>query len=332
MKTTTSSHWYATLGALLSLTTSASAQTYFGPVPYRSAADLPAGFYAAGHALEDFEDSSKDFALETNTGGPIGPGGNIDSVDGDDGVIDGFGTLGRSFFGYGAVTITFPAPVTAAGVVWTDGPPGTSVTFEAFGPGMASLGLIGPFMHADNTTSGTTPEDRFYGVQHAAGIAAIRLHSVDGNQSFELDHIQLATLGTSYCTPNPNSRGVSGIQTVLGSNVVARNNVTLVASRLPLNAFGYFLASRNQGFVANAGGSQGNLCLSGAVGRFNGNIFNTASSGSGTLHIDLQQIPSPSGLLSVLPGETWHFQTWHRDSVAGSATSNFTDAVSVTFS
>jgi len=331
MNTASALRHCASLGTLFALASSASAQTYFGPIAYRSAADLPPGFFVGGHALEDFEDVSKDFALVTNTGGPIPPSGNTDSVDGDDGVIDGLGNMGGSFFGYGAVTITFPAPVTAAGVVWTDGPVGTTVSFEAFDVAMVSLGLIGPFAHADNQNSGSTPEDRFYGVQHAAGIAAIRLHSVDGNQSFELDHVQFTTIGTSYCTPNPNSRGLTGIQTVLGSSVVAQNEITLVASRLPLNAFGYFLASRTQGFVANAGGSQGNLCLGGAVGRFNGAIFNTGLSGSGTLAVDLQSIPSPSGLISVLPGETWHFQTWHRDTVASTATSNFTDAVSVTF-
>lgn len=309
---------YRTYPGLPTFASSAAAQTYFGPVPYLSAADLPPGFFLGGHALEDFEDGSKDFAL--------------DSVDGDDGVIDGSGALGRSFFGYGAVTITFPAPVTAAGVVWTDGPGGTPVTFEAFGAGGVSLGLIGPFNHADGGTSATTAEDRFYGVQYAAGITAIRLHSVSPNNSFELDHVQFSTVGTSYCTPTPNSRGLTGMQTVLGSNVVAQNELTVVASRLPLHAFGYLLASRTQGFVANAGGSQGNLCLGGAVGRFNGNIFDTGITGAGSLLIDLQRIPSPSGLTSVLPGETWNFQTWHRDTLAGSATSNFTDAVSVTFS
>lgn len=321
----------AVLGALLACASGASAQTFFGPLPYLSAADLPPGFFAAGHALEDFEDGSKDFALVTTAGTPIAPSGNTDSVDGDDGVIDGLGTGGRSFFGYGAETFTFPAPVTAAGIVWTDGPGGTRVTFEAFGAGMVSLGVIGPFQHADGGNGGTTAEDRFYGVQHAAGIVAIRLHSVDGNQSFELDHVQFATLGASTCTANPNSRGLRGIQTVLGSNLVVQNDITLVASRLPLNSFGYFLASRTPGFVANAGGSQGNLCLGGAVGRFNSAIFNSGASGSGTLRLDLQQVPSPTGPVGVLPGETWHFQTWHRDTFAGGATSNFTDAVSVTF-
>ena len=35
--------------------------------------------------------------------------------------------------------------------------------------------------------------------------------------------------------------------------------------------------------------------------------------------------------MTIAAGETWSFQTWHRDSAGGQATSNFTDAVGVTF-
>ena len=43
--------------------------------------------------------------------------------------------------------------------------------------------------------------------------------------------------------------------------------------------------------------------------------------------VDLNGIPSGSGFVAVQPGETWNFQCWYRDG----ATSNFTDAVSITF-
>jgi hypothetical protein len=33
----------------------------------------------------------------------------------------------------------------------------------------------------------------------------------------------------------------------------------------------------------------------------------------------------------VVPGETWYFQAWHRDLVGGTATTNFTDGLEVTF-
>ena len=50
-----------------------------------------------------------------------------------------------------------------------------------------------------------------------------------------------------------------------------------------------------------------------------------------SLSIDLTNIPSPLGSVSVTPGSTWNFQAWHRDSTPLGASSNFTDAVSVTF-
>ena len=48
------------------------------------------------------------------------------------------------------------------------------------------------------------------------------------------------------------------------------------------------------------------------------------------LTLDLAQIPQLAGLVSVQSGDTWHYQAWYRDTNPG-ATSNFSDAVSVTF-
>jgi hypothetical protein len=49
------------------------------------------------------------------------------------------------------------------------------------------------------------------------------------------------------------------------------------------------------------------------------------------LIIDANEVPQPNGFMTFLPGETWNFQAWHRDTVGGQSTSNFTDAVSVTW-
>ena len=38
-----------------------------------------------------------------------------------------------------------------------------------------------------------------------------------------------------------------------------------------------------------------------------------------------------SGTVAAMPGETWHFQAWHRDRNP-LPTTNYTDAVSITFS
>jgi hypothetical protein len=136
-----------------------------------------------------------------------------------------------------------------------------------------------------------------------------------------------------YCTPAvPNSTGQSGLMSATGSNPVLANDVTLFASQIPHNSFGFFLASRTQGHVAGAGGSQGVLCLGGAIGRYVGlgQIRNSGTTGSFSLGIDLTTMPQPSGNVAVQPGETWNFQAWHRDANP-TVTSNFTDALSVTF-
>ncbi|MEZ6015669.1 MAG: hypothetical protein R3F49_11175 [Planctomycetota bacterium] len=146
--------------------------------------------------------------------------------------------------------------------------------------------------------------------------------------------IELADIGASYCSPAvPNSTGAPGEILALGSESIATNNITLSASHLPTNAFGFFLASRMQGMISPGAGSQGILCLSGSIGRYvgPGQIQNTGALGSFELAIDVLTLPTPTGPVAALPGETWNFQAWHRDSVNGTATSNFTDGVSLTF-
>lgn len=139
-------------------------------------------------------------------------------------------------------------------------------------------------------------------------------------------------LGQAYCPAiTPNSTGSTSTLLVTGSAQAAANDLTLTATDLPLNTFGFFLASRQQGLVVAPGGSQGNLCLSGAIGRFvgPGQVRNSGALGTFALAIDLTQLPSPTGFVVATAGETWNFQAWHRDSVAGSTTSNLSGGVMV---
>ena len=43
------------------------------------------------------------------------------------------------------------------------------------------------------------------------------------------------------------------------------------------------------------------------------------------------QHPTPDGLVTVVSGETWNYQAWHRDVVGGVVGSNFSDGLSVVF-
>ena len=96
--------------------------------------------------LEDFEDLSLDGGIIASSGNPAA-GFFADSVDADDGAIDGSGQSGRSSGHPGALsglrltafTGTLP---TAAGLVWTDSIGGT-VSFEAYGRACCSLDGLG---------------------------------------------------------------------------------------------------------------------------------------------------------------------------------------------
>ena len=141
-----------------------------------------------------------------------------------------------------------------------------------------------------------------------------------------------STPGAAFCSPGvANSSGLPGEISARGSDLRADGNLVLRASQLPKNAAGLFINSQLQAFVPGAGGSMGTLCLGGSVGRFGQSIRNTGERGSFELRVDLSAQPQPTGTVSVMVGQTWSYQAWHRDVVAGSVTSNFTNGVSLTF-
>lgn len=168
------------------------AADFFGPVPYLSSADTPPGFASGEACIEDFEDGVADARLSfPQPGSIIGPGGLTDSVDADDGLIDGSGSNGRSFFRFPPAEVAFAEPFpTFAGLVWTDGGTATDVSFEAFGADGESLGLIGPFTVGDASNLGETAEDRFFGVREPGGISRLLITHTSGG--IELDHIQFS--------------------------------------------------------------------------------------------------------------------------------------------
>ncbi len=155
----------------------------------------------------------------------------------------------------------------------------------------------------------------------------------EGNTVHWYENLVDPSIGVADCDPAVlNSTGQPGTLTGTGSPLVASNALALTASHLPPNEFGLFLASPDAGLVAGAGGGQGTLCLSGPIGRFQGpgQLQSSGPSGVLSIPVDLTQIPSPSGFASILIGEQWHFQVWHRDQNPG-PTSNFTNGLVVEF-
>ena len=141
-----------------------------------------------------------------------------------------------------------------------------------------------------------------------------------------------------YCATNPNRTDLKSQLSVEGSPVAAADDITLVATTVTYNATGFFLTSQTPGFVARPGGSQGNLCLGGAIGRFVGpgqvmttGFDQTVSLSSSAGQWSTQSIPTPTGNYAANAGTTSYFQFWHRDTIAGQPTSNFTNGVAITW-
>ena len=186
--------------AVLMLTNPAQAAwTLYGPMPYLSFADSP--FTGAGldyFYLEDFEDGLLNTPGVTASAGfstkPTWPASVTDSVDGDDGVIDGFGNNGNSWFaadGATGVTFTFNPVVlggfpTQVGIVWTDGT--NPVMFQVYDGSNNFLASVTAYSIADGVYTGTTAEDRFFGMEYSGGIGKIILSN--GSSGIEMDHLQ----------------------------------------------------------------------------------------------------------------------------------------------
>ncbi len=133
---------------------------------------------------------------------------------------------------------------------------------------------------------------------------------------------------TSYCSSVPNSSGAAGIIQATGSQSIFANSLTLDASNLPTLSLGYFLFSETQGFATGLGGGQGNLCLGGGIFRLSNFIQSSGFTGQVNFPLPFSGLPTT---VSLNAGESWNFQYWFRDASGGGATSNTTDAVSVTF-
>jgi hypothetical protein len=134
----------------------------------------------------------------------------------------------------------------------------------------------------------------------------------------------------NYCGPAvPNSSGVGANISFLGSLNASLNNFTLVATEVPTNQYGFFLASATQGSSFPAAISQGELCLGGTIARFNSQIVNSGATGRLVVSIDTSMLPNPLSV-PILAGDTWNFVGWFRDNNP-SVTSNFTDGIEITF-
>jgi hypothetical protein len=191
-----------------------------GPTPYLSSAASPfsGGTFSYFH-LENFEDGLLNTPGVTASAGGVtsvvfGPSAH-DSVDADDGSIDGNSLNGDSFFsinGAAGISFTFNLGVLgtlpdSVGIVWTDGD-GTT-TFQAFDAANVLLGTIGPVAIATpGSYLGQTDEDRFFGFTNSGGISRIFISNTSGG--IEVDHLQYGLTGQGPELPEPATLALLG--------------------------------------------------------------------------------------------------------------------------
>ena len=130
----------------------------------------------------------------------------------------------------------------------------------------------------------------------------------------------------SFCVTSPNSAGAGALIGSNGHVSLAANSFELTATDLPANVNGIFFYGPQAQQVPFGNGF--NCIGSGALGTFRLPLFKSDASGNAAYQLDFNQLPSAG---QILPGTTWYFQAWYRDSAAGGSLFNLSDGLQATF-
>ncbi len=199
---------------------------YDEDTPYLSVDDSPF-LGASDFTMDDFEDGLVNILGVTIDGGGVrSPSNFTDSVDADDGVIDGSGTDGHSYWqvhGIEGFSISFDEEALGGlpgqvGFAWTDGNTEGLFRLEAFDSHNVSVFEV---VLGNLTHKGTTEEDRFIGVEFVGGISSLFLSTTFGG--IEIDHIQYASI---VPLPAPLALGLAGLAGIV---VVRRKRLLATA-------------------------------------------------------------------------------------------------------
>ncbi len=225
---------------MVSQAPAANAATPYGPTAYTQVGDSPflsdyPGYpgvtdpYFRYFYVEDFEDGALNTPGVSIVSSPpplvLGPASLTDSVDGDDGALDGNGNGGHSLYSNGnkVLRFVFDAAVLGklpshAGIVLTDigyvdggAIGGGNVIFRAFGAGNQLLKTIISNNLGDSSAYGGTDEDRFFGARYYPGISAIEIE-VANSADWEVDHLQYGYVPTPALLPGLIGMGVAALR------------------------------------------------------------------------------------------------------------------------
>jgi hypothetical protein len=130
-----------------------------------------------------------------------------------------------------------------------------------------------------------------------------------------------------YCEALPNSSYPRARIAYVGSPSVSEANLDLVVTFGAQWMVGLFLYGQAQ---QQTPFGNGNLCVGGGVFRVP-QPFVLGLVGNSGVSLDFSQPPLGGGPGMITPGSTWNFQAWFRDTPAGGAGFNLSNALSATF-
>ncbi|MEE8467386.1 MAG: CHRD domain-containing protein [Planctomycetota bacterium] len=230
---------------------------------------------------------------------------------------------------------------TAAGTITLDGATNSlswNITHQGLSGNVTAAHLHGPAvigqdgptqvnMGVGNPVMGSAFIDSTQALQLRCGLWYVNLHTSmfgGGEIRGQVDDFSV----DPYCSGLANSFSIDGARlTTVGDFTAANDSLVFHASGVPPGKFGYLLVGQGT-VVVHPPGSEGAICLAGSsLGRYPAQGLTADNAGGlGPFTPDILTLPNNLG--TALVGETWNFQCWFRD--VGN-TSNFTDAVAVTF-
>ncbi len=146
-------------------------------------------------------------------------------------------------------------------------------------------------------------------------------HTVPGTA---LDYDACPPPVNNYCATNPNSAGTHAAISNSGSTSVSTNDFGLQVTGAAPAQFGLFFYAANQ---SSAPFGNGYLCVGGQLFRLTPAQLTDAGGNAARL-IDFTNQTVPAGG-EILPGSTWNFQYYHRDTVGSGF--NLSDGLNVPF-
>ncbi|MEL6428743.1 MAG: hypothetical protein AAFR54_06160 [Planctomycetota bacterium] len=244
-----------------------------------------------------------------------------------------------------------PAPVLGTATYYNPLSNCTSFVNPSAMPAPSGSGLLNQdFFYREDNSGGLSGCFYFLGYFNVTGTCGNA--DGNGNNVYSAFYMRILSSGAcsssevsvpTSCAATPNSTGVAGTCSAVGSAVAADNDVVLRACNLPTDpagVFGVFIHGLDDISDAPVVSGQGVMCI-GSVGRMQGVIQVTQANANGVAELstaagqfDLSSLPISAApfTIAATAGLTSYFGFWHRDFVTPpSEAFNYTGTCAVTW-